>query len=102
MAEGLALALRLLVQQECDPEHLRVPDEPQILLHLPQQQQYLCPHPDSEVSFVEHPKLEPVKEQGLQLLGCFQLKDDNKKQKLLFYSAEFIKNLEREDLTQSG
>lgn len=57
---------------------------------------------NSEVSFVEHPKLEPVKEQGLQLLGCFQLKDDNKKQKLLFYSAEFIKNLEREDLTQSG
>lgn len=51
---------------------------------------------------MEHLKLEPSKEQGLQQLGCFSLKEENKKHKLIFYSAEYIKNLDREDLTQSG
>ncbi len=56
----------------------------------------------SEVSFQEHNKLEPSHENHLQLLGCFHLREENKKFRLDFFSSESIKNLEREDLTSSG
>ena len=35
LAEGLALTLRLLIQQERHPEYIRVPPHSQIRLHLP-------------------------------------------------------------------
>jgi hypothetical protein len=43
----------------------------------------------------------PNTENHLQLLGCFNLREDNKKFKLEFHSAEEIKDLEKEDLASS-